>query len=379
MRILHIGNEMSWRGGENQIRLLIEGLRKNSSAECFVAYPRESRGFSKFSELVKVGGPIGVLGLPSRRAFDPRNVSQLVAWCDKYKIDILDAQSSGGMSLALKVKKKRPNLKVVVHRRVDNAIKKTWFTRRKYLSDSVDKFVCISKAISQIVKDYGVNENKIAVIESAVEETPYLRLREGDLVSQKQLAKRNFVGASDPHDIVWFGNASAFTSQKGHDTLIRACAKLRDQNLRFLCWLAGDGPLLAATKRQVDDFDLASHVRFIGHTNKVSELLMALDILAVPSNNEGLGTILLEGAFAGCALVGSSVGGIPEIIIDQKTGYLVPPRDSDKLAEALGDLMADSGLRQKLNLAARAHVRENFSVEHMVRGNQKVYQSLLVR
>ncbi len=370
-RVLHIGNEISWRGGENQVRLLIAGLRP-FGVESFVAYPRESRGFARFAELRGSDGPVEVLPLPSRRAFDPRNIRDLVRFCDVHDIQILDAQSSGGMSMALKVKKRRPKLCLVVHRRVDNPIKRSWLTRRKYLNPRVNRFVCISAAIGQIVREYGVNPDLISIVPSAVEETPYIRLGHNKIEAKKILA-----GRAVPLDTVWIGNASAFTSQKGHDTFIRACQILQSRSVPFVCWFAGDGPLLAKCKHLAEDLNLQHSVRFIGHTKSVTNFVLALDVLAVPSNNEGLGTILLEGAYAGCALVGSNVGGIPEIVRQGETGFLVAPGNAEELADRLETLIRDADIRAKLSSAARDYVRSHFSVEQMVRGNLAVYQGVL--
>ena len=371
IRVLHIGNEINWRGGENQVRLMIAGLRP-FGVESFVAYPRQSRGYARFSELCGPHGPVDVLALPSRRAFDPRNIRALVRYCDEHDIQILDAQSSGGMSMALKVKKRRPKIRLVVHRRVDNPIKKGWVTRRKYLSRLVDRYVCISEAIGQIVRDYGVNPKIVSIVRSAVEETPYIRSG-----LTKLDAKKRMVGRAVPLDTVWIGNASAFTAQKSHDTLIRACRILRERSVPFVCWFAGDGKLLKKCQHLVEDFELSNHIHFVGHVKNVTDFVLALDVLAVPSNNEGLGTILLEGAHAGCALVGSNVGGIPEIIQHGETGLLIKPGDARDLADRLEELIKNRDRREKLAEAARAYVRAHFSVEQMVRGNLAVYREVL--
>ena len=97
----------------------------------------------------------------------------------------------------------------------------------------------------------------------------------------------------------------------------------------------------------------------------------------MPSNNEGLGTILIEGAHTRCALVGSNVGGISEIIHHAETGFLIKPGDARDLADRLEELIVNAQLREKIASAARDYVRANFSVEQMVRGNLEVYRELV--
>jgi L-malate glycosyltransferase len=162
MRVLHIGNEMSWRGGENQIRLLVEGLRAHG-VESTIAFPKKSRAFEKFKSIAVT------VPLASKSAYDPRSVLRLVKYCRENKVDIIDAHSSGGMSLALAVKKRLPHIKLVVHRRVAIPIKNNWFTKRKYLNIHVDRFVCISNAIADVLANYGVPNRKIVTVRSAVD------------------------------------------------------------------------------------------------------------------------------------------------------------------------------------------------------------------
>ena len=152
---------------------------------------------------------------------------------------------------------------------------------------------------------------------------------------------------------------------------------MKDKNLNFHCFIAGDGVLEDSLKAMRSSLGLQNEITFLGHINHVSEFLSALDVLAVPSNNEGLGTILLEGAFAGCALVGTRVGGIPEIIIHNETGLIVDAGDAAALASELSRVVCDDVFRSRLAGQAREHVLKNFSLENMVLGNLAVYKKLL--
>jgi glycosyltransferase involved in cell wall biosynthesis len=241
---------------------------------------------------------------------------------------------------------------------VDNTISPGFFTRRKYLSPQVDAFVAISGAIKKMLLEYGVPPEKVHLVRSAV----------GDSGVKRTHVER---------DYVVIGNASALTSQKGHDYLIQACRILADKKLNFRCRIAGDGPDEAMLSDLIKDLKLESFVELVGRVQDVPQFLSDLDVLCVPSRNEGLGTILLEGVFAGCALVGASVGGISEIIHDHETGLLVPPHNVPALARALEEVITKSDLRARLVLSAKAHVEAHFSLNAMVQGNIAVYKSLL--
>ena len=182
MNILHIGHSVKWRGGENQTRLLIENAtRENKTYKHFLAYPKGAVIFDRLKSVVS-----GNLQLSSKKAFDLRSVVALIRFCKVNRIDVLHAQSATAHTLALLTKKVLPNLTLIVHRRVDNPIKKRAATRAKYLSKQVDKFICVSQAIANILKEYGVAEEKIELIHDSIDASVYHQ-------NDKQSAKQELV------------------------------------------------------------------------------------------------------------------------------------------------------------------------------------------
>lgn len=362
-KVLHIGNELSWRGGENQILLLCQGAQ--SDFDFFIAYPKGSRGLKKFSEH---GFPC--LELPTVKP-SLRNHWALKDFVTKNQIQLIDAQSSGGHSMALRLKKSLPHLKLVVHRRVDNVIKRQFFTRRKYLSPLVDHFVCISRKIQEMVTQYGVPTSKVSLVPSAVDGSKYDRI-------DKPTARQHLLSiakVSDSTSII--GNASAFTDQKDPVSFVRAIAELAKSDVLFTAFMAGDGPLLDDCKALAKQLQVDDKIHFLGFIDWVPSFLSGLDILFVPSSNEGLGTIVLDGIWAEAAVAASAVGGIPEMIKPEQTGLLFPPRDAQAMANALKALCQSSEACENYRIAARKLVEEQFSLKAMVQGNSDIYRRLL--
>lgn len=128
--------------------------------------------------------------------------------------------------------------------------------------------------------------------------------------------------------------------------------------------------------RMTRDLNLQQKIIFTGFIRNVPQFLTALDILAVPSNNEGLGTVILDGFLASCAVVGSEVGGIPEIVIPRKTGLLQKVGDYTGLADNLNFLMDHPDKRVEWAETGRQYVKSEFSLDSMVQGNLKIYQEL---
>jgi glycosyltransferase involved in cell wall biosynthesis len=364
IRVLHIGLDKQWRGGENQIRLLIQ----NSDAESVnhhVAYPESSQAFERFLEFAPM------CPLPSRNGSDPRSIFRIAQYCDKNEIQILHAHSSAAMNLALLVKQWSPKLKLVVHRRVDFYIKKNFFTRRKYMSKKVDHFIAISNCIYERLIKYGISEKKITLAASAID---YVKYDKVDSIAERtKLIKQ----ARLTPDTLLIGMAAAMTGEKGHETLLAACHLLKDEEIPFHCFIAGSGEKEEEIKALSKSLGLNKKISFLGFLPEVSGMLSALDILVVPSHSEGLGTIVLEGIAGGCCVVASRVGGIPEMIIHGETGLLFKKGSAEELYQNIKKLTEEPGLRDRLLKQSSAHVKANFSLDGMVEKTLGVYQKVM--
>lgn len=366
MRVLHIGTEKSWRGGENQVRLLIAGLLERG-AQAFAAYPESSRAFEQMKLITDT------LPLPSRSAYDPRSVLRLVKYCRQNKIDIINTHDSSAMSLGIAVKRRLPQIKLVAHRRVDIPIKRNWFTKNKYLNSKVDCFVAISNAIAEVLVQYGISARKVTTVRSAVDEKSH-QIIKADFARKKLV--ESYSSEIKPNTLI-IGAAAALTLQKGHDVILRACAQLIERGVNFHCFIAGEGKYEDSLKNLQDKLGLKNHVTFLGHIKEVNEFLAGLDVLMMPSTQEGLGTILLDGAFARCVLIGTRTGGIPEIIKDGETGILIDVGDHATLAKAIEKLANDSALRTKYINESLQFIRHEFSLEKMIEGNLQVYKKCM--
>ncbi len=364
IRVLHLGTEYTWRGGENQARLLIDGLKNRVEAQ-FGATPRKSIAFQEKRWNCEL------LALNSGNPYDPFCIWSLIQFIKKNRVNIIDAHTGKGHTLALNASRFLPDVKIVVHRRVDNVPKNKFLTKKKYFHPRVTKFTAISRFIKQVLIDYGIPEEKIAVARSAVSQDAYRALNRQ--ACQKEWKERYQI----PTQNILIGNASALSPQKGHETLLRAVAELKKVTPHFSVLIAGDGNLKQNLENLSKELGIQDQVQFIGFIKNVPEFLSALDILVVPSNNEGLGTIILDGILAGCAVVGSRVGGIPEIIIHNQTGLLQEVGDYKKLAENLAELIKNSEKMDYLRKTALGKVIQEFSLDSMIEGNYQVYQDVL--
>jgi glycosyltransferase involved in cell wall biosynthesis len=172
-------------------------------------------------------------------------------------------------------------------------------------------------------------------------------------------------------------NIGALVPHKGHRHLIDAAAIVRRDVPDAHVVILGEGTLRATLEQQVRHLHLDRHVLLPGFRADVLAVLKSADLFVMSSETEGLGTSILDAMACGKAVVGTSAGGIPEIVEDGVTGLIVPPRDPEALAAAITKLLVDEPLRARMGAAGLARVRERFTVDRMIEGTLRVYERVL--
>jgi glycosyltransferase involved in cell wall biosynthesis len=160
---------------------------------------------------------------------------------------------------------------------------------------------------------------------------------------------------------------SRYSRQKDHATLLRALAILATQGHRPPLLLAGDGKALhrQPVERLASELGLGEQVKFLGLCRNVPELLMTHQIAVLSTHYEGMPLALIEGMAAGCAVIGSDVPGVREVIHRWEDGLLVPESDPTALADALRLLLEEPQTGERLAAAARRSAIEHYSRERM--------------
>jgi glycosyltransferase involved in cell wall biosynthesis len=191
-------------------------------------------------------------------------------------------------------------------------------------------------------------------------------------------ALRAELGVAD--DEVLFICVARFAPQKAHDVLLKAFAAARANGARARLLLVGDDPFgdgRVRAERLAQQLRLGGAVTFAGIRRDVPQLLAASDVYVMPSLWEGLGLVFLEAMATGRPVLATTVSAIPEVVVPDVTGILVPPADPVALASAMERLASDAGLRLRLAEAGRKRVLERFGLERMVAETLEVYRSVL--
>jgi glycosyltransferase involved in cell wall biosynthesis len=214
------------------------------------------------------------------------------------------------------------------------------------------------------------NERRAGLAERACVAASTVVIRNGvDIVSPRAPPSPN-----DPARLI---SVARLQAPKDPITLVRAIGMLRDASCSLV--LVGDGPEHEHVDSEVRRLGLAGVVELTGNRPDVAELLAGSDIFVLSSNSEGLPLSILEAMAVGLPVVASRVGGIPEVVVDEETGLLVPPGSPGALAAALRRLIGDRDLRRRLGAAGRSRVVRDFDLGSVRRDHVVLYRAELAR
>ncbi|NOT47723.1 MAG: glycosyltransferase [Acidobacteria bacterium] len=171
------------------------------------------------------------------------------------------------------------------------------------------------------------------------------------------------------------GCVGRFFKNKGHRYLFEAIQKLKTEfpGVKVLLLGSGDRQYL---EKDIAELDLGQNVIFAGFRNDIPACMKAMDLLVHPSLSESFGQVIVEAMCVGTPVVATSVGGVPEIVENEKTGIVVRPRDSNELYTAIKRLIKDADLRSKFGEAGRESVLDKFNVQLFVERQWACYREL---
>lgn len=171
------------------------------------------------------------------------------------------------------------------------------------------------------------------------------------------------------------GVLGSLIRRKGHDVLLRAFAELPAEAHLLI---GGSGPEEAAFRALAAELGLAARTHFAGQVEAPGAFYAGLDLLALASREEGMPLVLAEAGHIGLPCVATDVGGVSELLVEGETGLIVPPEDAAALAMALRRLLDDAALRARMGAAAEARVKQDFTLEGMVRKVEGAWERLAV-
>jgi glycosyltransferase involved in cell wall biosynthesis len=230
-----------------------------------------------------------------------------------------------------------------------------------------------SKAVwKDVIRRDGIDPSKLMLIYNAVDPTPFESAR-----PFREKIRRDLGIQAHQKAIITIANLIPY---KGHSDLFKAISLVIKQVPEIKLFLVGeDRGIQGKLRDEGRELGLSRCIRFMGRRNDVPALLAASDLSVVASHEEGFSNVILESMAAGVPVVATDVGGNGEAILDGGTGWLVPPRDPEALADKMIDLMKEPTRANRWGENGRERVRRLFTVEKMVEEHLKLYHSALIR
>jgi glycosyltransferase involved in cell wall biosynthesis len=218
-----------------------------------------------------------------------------------------------------------------------------------------------------LVDELGHPDHKIRIIYNGVDLAQFRTSTDRSVLAEFGFAENDPV----------VGIVAVLRPEKDHVNLLRAARTVVDEltNARFL--IIGEGPTRPQLEALCTELGITPNVHFAGSRDDVARLLPAIDVFVLTSISECFPISVLEAMACARPAVCSAVGGIPEVIKDGETGYLVPPKDPLQLAAGLLKLLRDPQTARRMGSAARARVEAEFDLDCSIAAAQQAIEDVV--
>ena len=369
MKVLMVDSESTWRGGEGQLELLMRGLVDRGDYAVDLAAPPRSAIAERTQAM-----NIPCLPLSISAGMDLAAAWKLRSYLRARHYDIVHCHSSHAHSVASLALRStfshggwsKPGL--IVSRRVDFPVATNRLSAIKYGS-GVDVYIAISNGVRSVLIEGGVEERRIALVRSGIDLDKFACA--GDIA---YLYKEYGISAQTPV----IGNIAALAPHKSQADFVRAALSVKKKVDGARFFIVGEGNMRSGLEKLIKDLTLQDDVLLTGFRSDVLEMLSMFDCFVISSYLEGLCTSIMDAQAMGVPVVATRTGGIPDLVEDEVTGLLVPPKRPDLLADAIVRMMTEPGLRESCVGAATARA-QSYHYRHMVEGTMEVYRYTMDR
>jgi glycosyltransferase involved in cell wall biosynthesis len=243
-----------------------------------------------------------------------------------------------------------------IHRRIIN----------KFLARFTDKVVAVSNAVKkEVVKYDGLTEEKVIVIYNGIDINRFLNTT-GNLI-------RSELGLSQEVPII--GTIGRLTPQKGQKYLLEAVSRLKEKFPQIVLLVAGDGPLRDELKNYATSLGIMENAIFLGTRRDIPSILSAVDIFVLSSVWEGLSNALIEAMAACKPIIATDIPPNREIL--EKVGILIPPENSDAIADSIEFLLHNKTLADNLCTAAKERALSSFNIKTTVKQYTDLFEDIM--
>ncbi len=358
MKILLLSSERGWGGGEEQLRLLADGLVERGHN--VVVGCRSNSEFLRRS--LDVGRPAFALPGHPRGL---RAIWQARTYLANEQPDVIHANDAHTTTLLRWATLGNSDVARIASRRVVFPIR----SPQRYVHGA-DRVLCVSQAIAEVAQASGIPANRVGVVYDGID---LARMATGD-------AARGRAALGITNETPLLLVVASLVECKGHRVLIDALPAVLRHVPQLKVFFAGEGDQRDRLAEQIAQQSLGETVHLVGFRRDVPDLIQACDLLVLPSLDEGLGTSVIDALVAGKPVVATTAGGLPEVLRNADGtphGWLVSPRDPSALAAAIFDAFTSSDEARRRTAAGQAYARQHFSAEAMVEATLAEYARVI--
>ena len=362
LTILHTEWSDGWGGQERRIFSEMQGMRERGYRILLAT----RSGCTLAQKAGEIGLPVSLFAFSGK--FDLTTVMQLRRLIREQNIDIVSTHSGidswvGGMAARL------AGVRLVRTRHLNLPLKRSWHNFVHFLPHRI--VTCGQATLESLRDEQGFPPAQLASIPTGIDFRQFCPCRTREAV-------RAELGLSDSSAQTCFIvlMAAVIRAVKRHEVAIDAFAAFHHEHPDTLLLLAGEGPMRAQVELMCAQRGVADAVRFLGHREDIPDLMAAADVLILTSRSEGVPQVVTQAMGLGLPVIATAVGGVPELVIDGKTGLLVAPEQAQRVATALCRLYDDENLREQLSMAGREHALAHFSKDVMLDSTEALYAQL---
>ncbi len=360
MHILHTEWSDGWGGQEHRVLAEMRGLAARGHTVTLVTRPS-----CRLREEARRAG-LNVVELPLRRAADLGSIAALRGFLKSTAVDVVNTHSGIDTWVGSLAARWAGTPVLLRTRHLNLPLKRHWLNFVHYLPDRI--ITCGEAMRAQLIEMDGFPAKQLVSIPTGIDFDQFQPKRaRGAVRASLGLAEADFV-------ILMVG---IIRSVKGHEIALQAFQKVAPKLPRARLVLAGDGPRRANTEQLSRDLGLGDRVHFLGFRGDVADLMAAADVLLLTSKSEGVPQVVTQALGLGMPVVATRVGGVPELITHEQSGWLVPPEDPAATAAALERLAREPELARRLGQAGRAHVWARYSLPAMLDQMERLCRTLL--
>jgi glycosyltransferase involved in cell wall biosynthesis len=304
--------------------------------------------------------------------YDPRLIWRVVDLVRSQSIDIVHAHEVKSDVVAwLASKLRRVPIMTTMHGWIGNGRKQRLFIGLdQRVVRRFDRVIAVSGQIHRELTAAGVSSDRLRLLHNAIVLDRYRRTGQRGWLAQA-------AGGPVPGPVL--ASIGRLSFEKGHADLIEAIGVLARRGRRVSLVLAGDGPERARLTEQIRALGLEGSVFLPGYLAEPQRLLEEADLMVLPSHTEGLPNAVLEALAMDVPVLATRVGGTPEVVTHGETGWLVPPREPELMADAIEAFLADPAAWRLMAGRGRAVVEAQFSFEHRTRRLEALYAEMMWR